>query len=321
MVRTLIRFIAVAVLAMPIAYGQSSYPVKPVRILLGFTPGSLLDLTTRLVAPRLADALGQQVIVENKPGASSNIATEQVIRAPADGYTLLMGGVVNPINTSLYASLPFDFIRDSAPIVLIGTAPSLLVVHPSVPVHSVRELIDYAKKRPGEVTFGSSGNGTAPHLAGEMLNLMAGIKLVHVPYKSSPQAMTDLLAGRVHATFSPPSTAIPHLKAGTLRGIASTGARRASAAADLPTMIEAGLPDYAGEIWMGLFAPAATPRAIIERINREVVQILAMPEVRSQFAAQAIDPLGSSPEAFADYVKSETAKWAQVVRASGAKVD
>ncbi|MSQ20022.1 MAG: tripartite tricarboxylate transporter substrate binding protein [Betaproteobacteria bacterium] len=317
--RALIGFLALAAIGLPAAHAQ--YPVKPIRILLGFTSGSLLDLTTRLVAPRLADALGQQVIVENKPGASSNIATEQVIRAPADGYTLLMGGVVNPINTTLYASLPFDFIRDTAPIVLIGTAPSLLVVHPSVPVHSVRDLIDYAKKRPGEVTFGSSGNGTAPHLAGEMLNLMAGIKLVHVPYKSSPQAMTDLLAGRVHATFSPPSTALPHLKAGTLRGIASTGARRASAAADLPTMIEAGLPDYAGEVWMGLFAPAATPRAVIERINREVVQILAMPELRAQFAAQAIDPLGGSPESFADYVKAETAKWAQVVRASGAKVD
>ena len=321
MIRALVALLVIATVTLPVAQGQSSYPVKPIRIMLGFTPGSLIDLTTRLITPRLADALGQQVIVENKPGASSNIATEQVIRAPADGYTLLMGGVVNPINTTLYSSLPFDFIRDTAPIVLVGTAPSLLVVHPSVPVRSLQEFIDYVRKRPGEITYGSSGNGTAPHLAGEMLNLMAGIKLVHVPYKSSPQAMTDLLAGRVQATFSPPSTAMPHLKAGSLRGIASTGARRASAAADLPTMIEAGLPDYAGEVWMGLFAPAATPTAIIERINREVVQILAMQEVRAQFAAQAIDPLGGSAQSFADYLRSETAKWAQVVRASGAKVD
>ncbi len=321
MIKSIVGVLVGAAIAASAAHAQSPYPVKPIRIVLGFTPGSLIDLTTRMVAPRLSDALGQQVIVENKPGASSNIATEQVIRAPADGYTLLMGGVVNPINTTLYASLPFDFIRDTAPIVLVGTAPSLLVVHPSLPVRTVQEFIDYARKRPGEVTYGSSGNGTAPHLAGEMLNLMAGIKLVHVPYKSSPQAMTDLLAGRVNATFSPPSTAMPHLKAGSLRGIASTGARRSGAAADLPTMTEAGLPDYAGEVWMGLFAPAATPRAIIERINREVVQILAMPEVRAQFAAQAIDPLGGTAESFAEYVKSETAKWAQVVRASGARVD
>jgi tripartite-type tricarboxylate transporter receptor subunit TctC len=303
------------------AWGQAPYPNKPVKLVLGFTPGSAADVVARLLAPKLADGLGQQVIVENKPGAGSNIAAESVVRSPADGYTLFLGSVANTINASLSKGLSFDFSKDLAPVAGVATLPNLLVVHPSVSARTVPELIAAAKAKPEGMMFGSSGNGTSPHLSGELFNLMAGVRLVHVPYKGSPQAVTDLLAGRVQVMFSPVSTVLQHVKAGTLKGIASTGLERASATPELPTIAESGLPGFETSVWFGLLAPAATPREIIERLSRETARVLAGADIKTQFAVQGIDTMSATPEQFADYVRQETAKWARVVQASGAKVD
>jgi tripartite-type tricarboxylate transporter receptor subunit TctC len=322
-VKTVARLL-VSIAALTVAHAawpQGAYPAKPVRVVLGFPPASAADLVARIVGAKMGDALTQQLVIDNRPGASSNIATEAVVRAPADGYTLLMGTVANTINASLYAKLAFDFARDLAPVAAVASVPNLLVVHPSLPVRSVQELIKAAKTKPGEILYGSSGNGTGPHLSGELFNLMAGVKLVHIPYKGSPQAMTDLLGGRVMVMFSPASTALPHIKAGTLRALASSGAQRTASAPDLPTIAEAGLPGYETTVWFGLLAPANTPRDIIERLNREVTRALTDADVKKQFATQGIDAMGGTPEQFAAYIRDETAKWARVVQASGAKLD
>ena len=303
------------------AWAQGGYPQKPIRVVIGFPPASAADIVARVTGAKMSDGLNQQVVIDNRPGASSNIATEAVVRAPADGYTLFMGTIANTINASLYPKLNFDFARDLAPIAAVASVPNLLVVHPSLPAHSVKELIRIAKARPGEILYGSSGNGTSPHLAGELFNLMAGVKLAHIPYKGSPQAMTDLLGGRVMAMFAPASTALPHIKAGTLRALAASSAQRTNAAPDLPTIAESGLPGFETSVWFGWLAPAATPRELIERINRETTRALADADVKKQFAAQGIDALGGTPEQFAAYIREETAKWARVVRASGAKLD
>jgi tripartite-type tricarboxylate transporter receptor subunit TctC len=314
-------FVAGAFLYAAIASAQTSYPVKPVRIIIGFPPASAADIVGRVVAAKMSDGLGQQLVIENRPGASSNIASEAVVRAPADGYTLFMGTIANTINASLYSKLPFDFARDLAPIAAVASVPNLLVVHPSLPVRSVQDLINVAKAKPGEILYGSSGNGTGPHLSGELFNLMAHVKLVHIPYKGSPQAMTDLLGGRVMAMFSPASTALPHIKAGTLRALAASSARRTSVAPDLPTVAESGLPGFETSVWFGLLAPAATPRDIIERLNKEVARAIGDGEVKKQFATQGIDAMGGTPEHFATYIREETAKWARVVQVSGARLD
>jgi tripartite-type tricarboxylate transporter receptor subunit TctC len=309
------------VLSAPAAWAQSAYPAKPVRVVLGFPPASAADIVARVVGAKMADGLGQQIVIDNRPGASSNIATEFVVRAPADGYTLLIGTIANTINASLYAKLPFDFARDLVPIIAVAAVPNLLVVHPSLPVRSVQELIKFAQARPGEILYGSSGNGTGPHLSGELFNLMGHVKLVHIPYKGSPQAVTDLLGGRVMVMFAPASTALPHIKAGSLRGLASSGAQRASAAPDLPTIAEAALPGFETSVWFGLLAPAPTPREIVDRVNRETLRALGDADVKKQFAAQGIDAMGGTPDQFAAYIREETAKWARVVQASGAKLD
>jgi tripartite-type tricarboxylate transporter receptor subunit TctC len=307
------------------ALAQDAYPTRPVKVIVGFPPGSAADVTARLVAPRLGEGLGQPVIVENKAGASSGIAAETVVHAAADGYTLMLGSAANAISASLNKQLAFDFARDLTAVAPLTSLPNLLVVHPSLPAHSVQELIalakaDEAQKR-GGIAYASTGSGTAPHLAGELFNAMAGVKLLHVPYKGSPPAVTDLLAGRVQVMFSPASTVLPHIKAGTLRALASTGAKRTPAAPDLPTIAESGLPGYECSIWFGLFAPAATPRGIVDRLNREATRASASPELKALFAAQAIDTLSGTPEQFGAYVRTEIQKWARVVEASGARLD
>ena len=298
-----------------------SWPSKPLRIVVGFPPGASADVAARLVAAKMSESLGQSVLIENKPGAGSNIATESVVRAPADGYTLLLGTIANTINASLSKNLPFDFGRDLAPVASLASLPNLLVVTPSLGVSTVQELVAAAKRKPGEILYGSSGNGTGPHLSGELFNLMAGVKLTHVPYKGSPQAMTDLLGGRVQAMFAPASTALPHIKAGTLKVLAVSSAKRTGASPELPTIAESGLPGFETSVWFGLLAPAGTPRDIIERLNREANRALADPGVKAQFAVQGIDAMGGTAEQFAAYIKDETAKWARVVQASGAKID
>ncbi len=308
-------------LASTLAQAQSAYPNKPVKLVLGFPPGSAADVVARLLVPRLGESLGQPMVVENRPGAGSNIAGEAVARAPADGYTLLLGSVANAINATLSRGLSFDFARDFAPVSGVASLPNLLVVHPSVPAKNVQELITAAKAKPGELMYGSSGNGTAPHLSGELFNLMAGVKTVHVPYKGSPQAVTDLLAGRVLVMFSPASTVLQHIKAGSLRALASTGLARTGAAPELPTVAESGLAGFETSVWFGLVAPLGTPVDILDRLNRDTQRALAAPELKAQFAAQGVDAMGGSREQLATYIRQEIDKWARVIQASGARID
>ena len=317
------RMLAALMLALAgtCAQAQGAYPNKPVKLVLGFPPGSAADVVARLLAPRLGENLGQPVVVENRPGAGSNIAGEAVARSPADGYTLLLGSVANAINATLSRNLSFDFARDFAPVSGVATLPNLLVVHPSVPAKSVQELIVAAKAKPGDLMYGSSGNGTAPHLSGELFNLMAGVKLVHVPYKGSPQAVTDLLAGRVLVMFSPASTVLQHIRAGNLRALASTGLARTGAAPELPTVAESGLAGFETSVWFGLVAPLGTPVEVLDRLNRDTQRALAAPELKSQFAAQGVDAMGGSREQLAAYIRQEIDKWARVIQASGAKID
>lgn len=296
------------------------YPARPVRVLVGFTPGAAADITARVLASRLTQILNQQVVVENKPGAGSSLAADYVSHAAKDGYTLLIGTSANLTNVVIsQQNLGFDFVKDFAPIALITTAPVILVVNPSLGVNSVQELIALAKKKPGEINYGSTGVGAAPHLAGELFNARAGIKTVHVPYQGSPQAVTDLLAGRVSMMFSPASAVLPHVKAGKLKALASAASKRPSAAPDLPTMAEAGVPDFDTSIWFGLMAPVGTPRPIIARLAAAVDEALKSDELKTSYAAQGFDLLGGGPQEFARAIADDTARWEVAARAAGLK--
>jgi tripartite-type tricarboxylate transporter receptor subunit TctC len=301
--------------------GAQSFPAKPVRVIVGFPPGSGADITARVVGAKAGEGLGQQFVVENRPGAASNIAAELVAKAPADGYTLFIGTVANTINATLYRNLPFDFARDFAPVALTTAAPNLLVVHPSLPAKSVKELVALAKSRPGQLTFASSGSGTAPHLSAELFKAMAGVSMLHVPYKGSPPAVIDLLAGEVTLMFSPSSTVLPHVKNGRLRALAVTTAGRIGLLPGLPTVAESGLKGYETITWFGFVAPARTSHPVLARLNGEIVRTLAIPEVRAVFAAQGIETVGGTPEEFGAYIRVEIEKWARAIRLSGAKAD
>jgi len=299
------------------AHAEEAYPARPVRIIVGFGPGASADIAARVLAQRMSQTLGQQVIIENRPGAGSNIATEYVARAPKDGYTLLFGTVANTINTTLSKNLSFDFGKDFAPIAQAVTLPNILVVHPSLGVDRVPDLISLARSKPQEIFFGSSGVGTSPHLSGELFNEMAGVKLVHVPYPGSAQAVTDLLAGRVQVMFSPASTVLPHVAEGKLKALASTELKRAGAAPNLPTMSEAGLTGFDTSVWFGLLAPVGTPANVAARLNQAVNDALRSDDVVALLRAQGMDTLGGTPEAFAHTIADETQKWARVIAAAG----
>jgi len=317
--------ISVAVLPVLLAVAAGAmaqpYPARSIRVIVGFPPGSGADITARVIGAKAGEALAQQVIVDNRPGAASNIAAELAAKTPADGYTLFIGTVANTINATLYPRLPFDFARDFAPVALTTAAPNVLVVHTSVPAKSVKELIALAKSRPGQLNYASAGTGTAPHLSGELFNAMAGIRMVHIPYKGSPPAVTDLLAGEVALMFSPSSTVLPHVKSGRLRALAVTTAARLPSLPELPTVAESGFKGYETITWFGFVAPAKTPQAIVARLNAEIVKVLALPEVRNPFAIQGIEVIGGTPEQFASYIRDEITKWAKVIRLSGAKAD
>ena len=299
----------------------AAYPVKPVRVIAGFPPGSGADITARVIGQKLGDALGQQFLVDNRIGAGSNIAAELAAKAAADGYTVFLGTVANTINATLYAQPAIDFARVFSPVVLATSAPNVLVVHPSVPARSVAELIKLAKAHPGQLNYASSGTGTAPHLSAEMFKSMAGINLVHIPYKGSPQAVTDLLGGQVALMFSPASTVLPQVKGGRLRALAVTTSARMASLPELPTVAESGLSGFETVTWFGFLLPAATPRDIVTRLNAEIVKVLAQSEARQQFASQGIDIIGGTPEQFAAYIRDETVKWARVIRESGARAE
>jgi len=312
--------LASALLAATTQAAAQEYPAKPVRMIVGFAAGGGTDTTARPIAQKLSELFGQQVFVDNRPGAAGNIATDIAAKASPDGYTILMGTVAAlSINPSLYANLPFDPERDLAPVTQAVDSTNILSLHQSVPANSVKELIELAKSK--SLNYGSSGVGGTGHLAGELFNLMTGVKLVHVPYKGGAPAMVDLVAGRVELVFATAASAVPHIKAGRIKGIAVTTGKRSALMPELPTIAEAGLAGYEANNWYGLMVPANTPRAIINRLNAETVKVLNMPEVKTFLFNQGLDAAPSTPEEFGAYIRSERAKWAKIVKASGAKAE
>ena len=317
--RTIALALALAAqLAVPCAQAED-YPARPVRIIVGFIPGSSADITARVLGQRMGQILGQQFVVENKPGAGSSLAAEFVARAPKDGYTLFLGSSANITNAAINPNLSFDLAKDFAPIALVTTAAVILVVHPSTGVNSVPELIALAKSKPGEVLYASTGVGTAPHLSGELFAMRGGVKLVHVPYQGSPQAVTDLLAGRTSMMFSPASAVVSQVETGKLKALASAAAKRPSIAPNLPTMAEAGMPDFDTSIWFGLMAPAGTPREIVDKLARAAREALQSEDVLSALHPQGFDALSGGPEDFAKIIQSEIKRWGDVAQAAGLK--
>ena len=321
--RALISLFAAGCLALgsPAALGQA-YPSKPVRVIVPAPPGSAPDFLSRLLASKLGDMWGQALVIDNVVGAGGNIGTDRVAKAPADGYTLLFN-TIGPIgvNVSLYSKLPFDPVKDFAPITLVAKVANILVVHPGVPVKSVQELIAYAKQNPGKLRYGSPGSGTSNHLSAELLKLMAGIDLMHIPYKSSAQMTTDILGGQVEVVFHNAPVLLPHVKSGALRGLGITSATRNASAPELPTIAEAGVPGFEVTAWFGFMAPANTPAAIVNKIHADVVKAMALPDVRERMLVQAAEPVGSTPQEYAAFIGVEIVKWAKVVKLSGAKVE
>ncbi len=301
---------------------ETPYPVRPVRFIVPFAPGGSTDTLARTLAQRLSDALGQQVVVDNRAGGNGNIGTEIVARALPDGHTIVLGYIANlGIGPSLYAKLPFDPVKDFAPVTLLAVAPNILVAHPSVPVKNVRELVAYAKANPQKVNYASAAVASLGHLAGELLNSSAGIQMQHVPYKGSGQAVIDLLAGQVQIMFSGMSSVMPHIKANKLRPLAVTGAQRSPAVPEVPTIAEAGYPGFEASAWYGVLAPAGTPKPVVTRLNAEILRALKLPEVKERLENVGFEIVGGTPEAFGAYIKSEIAKWAKVVKASGVKAE
>ncbi len=297
------------------------YPGKPIRMIVPFAAGGILDIVARAVGERLGGLLGQPVVVDNRGGAAGVIGTQIAARAAPDGYTLITGHIgTHAINASLYPKLGYDPIRDFAPITLAAVFPLALFVHPAGPAQSVADLIALAKAKPGHVDFASAGAGSPTHMAGEMLKAMAHVDIVHVPYKGNAAALTDLIGGRVHMFFSNLATAMPHARAGRLRAIAVSTAKRSREAPELPTIAESGVPGYDVTNWVGMLAPAATPRAIVLRLNRDIVAILNAPEMKERFRTQGVDLVGSTAEDFAAFIRSELAKWRKVVQESGARI-
>ena len=314
------RCALIALVVANYAFAQS-YPVKPIRLVLPYPPGGGTDVIARPLAQKLTEQLGQQVIVDNRCGAGGNIGMEFVAKSPADGYTLLFALTAQyAVNPSLYPKLPYDPVRDYAPISLLANAPYLLVVHPALPAKSVAELVALVKARPGQLSYSSSGNGSGAHLAGEMLRSLAHVEIVHVPYKGAGPAMPDLIAGQVQLSFITYTAAGPHIKTGRLRALGVTTAKRSSTLPDLPAIAET-VPGYDSAVWYGFAAPARTPPEIEAKLKPEVLRALAAPDFRNRITLEAVAPIGTSPEEFGSFIKSEIARWAKVVKESGAKVE
>ncbi len=317
------RFLSIVVVmiaaGLSAARAQSDYPNKPIHLIVGFIPGSSADITARVLGNRMSQLLGQQIVVENKPGAGSSLAAEYVARSPKDGYTLFIGSSANITNAAINPKLSFDMVKDFAPVALVNSTAVILVAHPSVGVSSLKELIALAKQKPGEINYASTGVGTAPHLSGELLNMRAGLKLVHVPYQGSPQAATDLLAGRVQIMFSPASAVVAQVESGKLKVLASATAQRAGILPNVPTMEEAGMPDFVTSIWFGVMAPAGTPREIVDKLSRAAIEAAKSPEVIAAWRPQGIDPQIAGPDDFGRFVVKEMARWSEVASAAGLK--
>ena len=304
------------------AQAPSAYPSRPVKLVIPFPPGGPLDIVGRAIAQKLTDAWGQSVVVDKRPGAGGNIGADLVAKAAPDGYTIVMGALsTHAVNPSLYAKMPYDAVADFAPITLVAVTPNVLVVNAALPVNSAKEFIAYAKANSGKLAFGSGSNGSAGHLAGELFKVDTGIDVTHVPYKGGAPAMQALLAGDTQFMFDNLANATPQVKAGKLKALAVTTAQRSKLAPELPTMAEAGLPGFDISTWFGLFAPAGTPKEIIAKWNAEVAKILNSPEMREKLIAQGAEPVPTTPEQFAAFMKSEIPKYAKIIKASGAKVD
>ena len=314
--------VAVSLAGVGTMAAAQSWPVKPIRWISPFAPGGGADITLRIIAQKLGPALNQQVLVDNRGGAGGNIGVDLAAKSPPDGYTLVLG-TIGPIaiNVSLYKKLPFDPVKDLLPITQAANALNVLVVHPSLPAKTVKEVITIAKARPGELSFGSSGPGATDHLAGELFKTLTGVNMVHVPYKGGAPAMLDLMAGQVQTVFSTVSTAIGAIKGGKVRAIAMTGDKRFELMPELPTIAEAGVPGFEVRNWYGVFVPAGTSREIVMRLNGELTKILQMPDVKAKLLESGIEALHGSPEQFAAYIQSETKRWAKVVKDSGARAE
>ena len=303
----------------PAAHAQA-WPDRPIKLVSPWPAGGSNDTFSRLLATRLSTTLGQPVVVENRPGATGTLGVTTVARAPADGYTLVMGSSpTHATALSIYPQLAYHPIRDFAPVTLVGSSANALVVHPSVPARSVAELIALAKAQPGKLTYASTGAGSSQHLSAELFKVMAGVDMLHVPYKGAAPAITDMVAGHVNLGFHNLVDVLPHVKAGTLRLLAVTSNRRTKPLPDTPTIAEAGVPGYQAEVWFGVFAPAGTPRPVVERLHRELSAALAEPDIRAKFDAAGLDIVGSGPDAFARYLQDEVAKWSDIVRRADVK--
>ena len=305
----------------PLVHAQN-YPARPLRLIVPTAPGGGTDFTGRLVAAKLSETMGQQVVVENRGGGGGSVGADNAAKATPDGYTLLLGSIAtHAVNPALYKKLPYDHLKDFAPVSLIGTVPNALVVHPSVPVKSMQEFITYAKANPGKINYGSSGVGSPPHLSMELLRSMTGINLVHVPYKGAGPALADLLGGQVQAMCTSLAGLINFVKSGRVRALGVTTAKRNPQLPDVPTIVESGVPGYEVTIWYAVFAPVATPKAIVDKLNAEMVKALNSSEMKERMALQGMDPAPSTPAELTAFVKVETAKWAKAAKDSGATAE
>ncbi len=298
-----------------------TYPAKPVRVVIPFPAGGTTDILARAIGRGLTEEWKQQVIIDNRPGGGANIGAELAVRSPADGYTLLMASTAHSINASLYTGLSYDPIRDFTPVTLVAVTGQVFCVHPSVPVRTVKEFVEYAKKRPGQLNYSSAGNGSLPHLAGELFRTRTGINIVHVPYKGAPPAMTDLLAGHVALSFATAPSAVPHIKSGKLRALGVSTAQRMAALPEVPTISQSGVPDFEASNFFGLVGPPGMPTAIVGRLNAAVVRIVQSSAFSKYVSEQGAEALISTPAEYGVHLKSEVTKWAKVVKDSGAKID
>jgi tripartite-type tricarboxylate transporter receptor subunit TctC len=311
---------AAAITLCPLPLAAAAFPVKPVRLIVPFPPGAFNDQLARTLSQKLGERWKQPVVVDNRPGASTVIGTDLAARAPADGHTLLIVSFAFAVNPSLHRSLPFDTGQDFTPVVLAAGTPNILVVHPGLPARSVKDLVQLARERPGRLDYATAGNGTSNHLCTELFKSLAGVDLVHVPYKGSAPAVTDLLGGQVQVMFDNAPNVLPHVRAGKLRALAVSTAARSAFAPDLPAVAET-VPGFDVEVWFGVVAPAGVPRQVIGRLNADINAVLALPEVKNRFAEQGVRVIGGSPESFGAYLQAQTRRWARVVKEAGLQVE
>jgi tripartite-type tricarboxylate transporter receptor subunit TctC len=317
----LVRILALALMLGAQSAVAQSYPSRPIRLIAPSSPGSGVDIVARIVGQKLSENLKQQVVIDNRAGAGANLGAEIAAKAAPDGYTLFMGTPAHAINTSLYRRLNYDIVKDFAPISLVTSGQYVLVVHPSLPARNVKELIALARARPGQLNYASAGNGNATHLAAELFKSLTKLNAVHVPYKGTGPALTDLIGGQVQFMFANLTAGLPHIKSGKLHALAVTGAARSPAAPDIPTMIESGVPGYTVTSWYGVLAPAGTSQEIINRLNSEIARVMRSPDMKDRLAGEGAEPVSSTPAEFAAFIKTEIAKWGKVIRGAGISIE